>query len=198
MQSSPPRMETTLLRPAHDLLRRSLPWTEVRTGDASQKGQRNRIGPQPMISNLNPFTTATASDCPGSISHHSTILPHCGRDPVITSHFAGTDPKPRSNLIKTKFRNGPCQIGRTTGGKLDDLMATVKRLFRFHRFRCFLACFLDILLPKLPLTRGIKAVAFGGDGRPRGPATRSLLAWSPVRIHLAPLGSSPCVEDDAP
>ena len=129
MQSSPPRMETTPLRPAHDLLRRSLPWTEVRTGDASQKGQRNRIGPQPMISNLNPFTTASASDYLGSISHHSTILPHCGTNPVITSHSAGTDPKPRSNLVKTKFRNRPCQIGRTTEGKLDDLVATVKRLF---------------------------------------------------------------------
>ena len=82
-----------------------------------------------MISNLNPFTTASASDYLGSISHHSTILPHCGTNPVITSHSAGTDPKPRSNLVKTKFRNRPCQIGRTTEGKLDDLVATVKRLF---------------------------------------------------------------------
>jgi hypothetical protein len=82
-----------------------------------------------MISVLNPITTTAASDYLAGESHTYNR----------TSQRQGSgDHEPfGGNRSNTQFENWLCQIGRTTGGRLGDFLASVKRLSGFLRFPRF-------------------------------------------------------------
>ena len=166
-KTPPPRMEATSSRPAHDLLRQSLPWTEVRRGLGSQYGQRIRNGPQPMISFLNPITTTAASDCLAgeSLTYNRTRQRQGSGD---HEPFGGN----RSNA---QFKNWFCQIGRTTGGRLGDFLASVKRPSGFLLFRCFHAELRRSRPPPTPLSGTTPRRHVDRRGGPGGPSLGSFL-----------------------
>jgi hypothetical protein len=82
-----------------------------------------------MISVLNPITATAASDC----------LADKSRTYNRTSQRQGSgDHEPfGGNRSDTQFENWLCQIGRTTGGRLGDFLASVKRLSGFLHFPRF-------------------------------------------------------------
>jgi len=82
-----------------------------------------------MISFLNPITTTAASDCLAgeSLTYNRTRQRQGSGD---HEPFGGN----RSNA---QFENWLCQIGRTTGGRLGDFLASVKRPSGFLLFPRF-------------------------------------------------------------
>ena len=152
-------MEATSSRPAHDLLRQSLPWTEVRRGLDSQYSQRIRNEPQPMISFLNPITTTAASDCLAgeSLTYNRTRQRQGSGD---HEPFGG-------NRSDAQFENWLCQIGRTTGGRLGDFLGSVKRPSGFLLFSGFYAELRRSRPRATPPLGNDTEAACGSPGRPR-------------------------------
>lgn len=97
-----------------------------------------------MISFLNPLTAAAASDCLAgeSLTYNRTSQQQGSGD---HEPFGGN----RSNA---QFENWLCHIGRTTGGRLGDFLASVKRLSGFLLSPRFQAELRRFRPPAIPLS----------------------------------------------
>jgi len=106
MKPPPPRMEATPLRSAHDLLPAvtAMDRGSIRQGTQNQRAKPKRASTHDQRSE--PVHDRVGIGLIQQCHALRSILPDSDWDPEITSHSAGTDPKPRPSPLEASSKTG--------------------------------------------------------------------------------------------